>query len=150
MAAAALSPAPLPLAAQNSQVLSVAPPRTVIARKGARAEVKLAVSLREGYHANSNTPSEDYMIPLKLTWNAAPLEVEDTIYPKAKLEKYDFADKPLSVFSGDFVVLTRFQTPASAPSGATVLTGKLRYQACTTSMCLPPKSVEVRLPVDVR
>jgi hypothetical protein len=147
---AALSLAALPLAAQNSQVLSVAPPRTVIARKGARAEVKLAVSLREGYHVNSNTPSEDYLIPMKLTWNAAPLEVEETIFPAAKLEKYDFADKPLSVFSGDFEILTRFRTPASAPTGATVLTGKLRYQACTSSMCLPPKSVEVRLPVDVR
>lgn len=114
------------------------------------AEVKLAVSMREGYHANSNTPSEDYLIPIKLTWNAAPLEVAETIFPKAKLEKYDFADKPLSVFSGDFVVLSRFKTPANAPTGATVLTGKLRYQACTSSMCLPPKSVEVRLPVDVR
>jgi len=148
MLAAALLPASL--VAQNSQVLSVAPPRTVAAKRGAVAEAKLAVAIREGYHINSNTPTDEYLIPLRLTWNAAPLEAAETIFPKAKLEKYDFAEKPLSVFSGDFEILTRFKVPASATPGAVVLTGKLRYQACTSSMCLPPRSVEVRLPVDVR
>ena len=124
-------------------------PAVPVSRKET-VELRVPVVLRGGYHVNSNTPSEDYLIPMKLTWNAAPLEVEETIFPAAKLEKYDFADKPLSVFSGDFEILTRFRTPASAPTGATVLTGKLRYQACTSSMCLPPKSVAVRLPVDVR
>jgi thioredoxin:protein disulfide reductase len=131
-------------------VLSVAPPRTVAAKRGTMAEARIAVSLRNGYHINSNTPSEEYLIPLRLTWNPAPLETAETAYPKAKLEKYDFADKPLSVFSGDFEILTRFKVPAGATSGPIILVGKLRYQACTSSMCLPPKTVEVRLPVDVR
>jgi hypothetical protein len=142
--------APQQAAAQSSQVLSVAPPRTMIAKRGAVAETRITVSLREGYHVNSNTPSEDYLIPLRLTWIAAPLDAPLTAYPKPKLEKYDFAEKPLSVFSGDFELLTRFNVPSNAAAGSRILTGKLRYQACTSSMCLPPKSVEVRLPVDVR
>jgi thioredoxin:protein disulfide reductase len=131
-------------------VLSVAPPRTMAAKRGTMAETRIAVSLRNGYHVNSNTPGEEYLIPLRLTWNAAPLEAVETTYPKPKLEKYDFADKPLSVFSGDFAILTRFKVPAGATPGPIILMGKLRYQACTSSMCLPPKTVEVRLPVDVR
>jgi thioredoxin:protein disulfide reductase len=120
------------------------------AKRGTVAEAKIAVSLRDGYHVNSNKPSEEYLIPLRLTWTAAPLEAPETTYPKPKLEKYDFADKPLSVFSGDFEILSRFKVPAGATAGPVVLVGKLRYQACTSSMCLPPKTVEVRLPVDVR
>jgi len=146
--AAALLPASL--VAQNSQVLSVAPPRTVAAKRGSVAEAKLTVSVRDGYHINSNAPADDYLIPLRLTWSAAPLEAAETTYPKAKLEKYDFSEKPLSVFSGDFEILTRFKVPTGATPGAVVLTGKLRYQACTSSMCLPPRTIEVRLPVDVR
>lgn len=131
-------------------MLTVAPPRTLAAKRGTMAEARIAVELRNGYHVNSNTPSEEYLIPLRLTWTAAPLETTEVIYPKPKLEKYDFADKPLSVFSGGFKILTRFKVPAHSTAGAAVLVGKLRYQACTSSMCLPPKTVEVRLPVDVR
>ena len=35
--------------------------------------------------------------------------------------------------------------PASAPAGLGAVNGKLRYQACTDKMCLPPKTVDVRL-----
>ncbi len=139
-----------PAWAQNSGVLSVAPPRTLVVKRGAAAEAKLAVSLRPGYHVNSNTPAEDYLIPLRLSWNAAPFTVLETVYPPPKLEKYAFAAKPLSVYTGDFQIVTRFKAPADAPAGSAVLNGKLRYQACTNSMCLPPRTVAVQLPVEVR
>lgn len=111
---------------------------------------KVHAQLREGYHVNSNTPAEDYLIPLKLTWNATPLEVISVEYPAPKLEKYPFSAKPLSVFSGDFDITTKFKVPANAPNGPAILTGKLRYQACTDRMCLPPKTIEVPLTVDIQ
>ncbi len=111
---------------------------------------KVHAQLREGYHVNSNTPSEDYLIPLKLTWNAAPLEVVAVEYPAPRMEKYQFSAKPLSVFSGGFDITTKFKVPANAPNGPAILTGKLRYQACTDRMCLPPKTIEVPLTVDIQ
>jgi len=136
--------------AQGSGVLTVtAPPRTLVAR-GETVAVKAAVRLSPGYHVNSNAPNDEYLIPLRLAWNAAPLEVLDVAYPKPRHENYSFSQKPVSVFSGEFEIVTRFKAPAAAPPGPAVLTGKLRYQACTESSCLPPKTVEVRLPVHVR
>lgn len=105
--------------------------------------------LRNGYHVNSNTPADEYLIPLRLTWNAAPLQVAEVVFPKPQLEKHAFSTKPLSVFSGDFDIVTKFRAPANAPLGMATLTGKLRYQACNDTMCLPPKTVEVELPVDI-
>jgi len=96
---------------------------------------------------NSHAPNEDYLIPMRLTWNAAPLEVLDVVFPKPKQERYSFSDKPVSVFTGDFEIVTKFKVPANAPPGPAVITGKLRYQACTDSLCLPPKNIAVRLPV---
>ena len=111
---------------------------------------KLAIELRDGYHVNSNTPADEYLIPLRLTWSAGPLEVVDVVYPKPRLEKYSFSEKPLSVFSGSFELLTRFRVPQSAQAGTTSLTGKLRYQACSDKLCLAPRTIEVHLPVEIQ
>ncbi|MBI4906878.1 MAG: hypothetical protein HY820_24835 [Acidobacteria bacterium] len=126
----------------------VSPPKVAI-KKNVTTAVKLPVQLRSGYHVNSNTPSDEYLIPLKLTWTATPLEVETITYPVPKKEKYTFSEKPLSVFSGDFDIVTRFKAPAGASPGMQVISGKLRYQACTDKECFPPRTVEVRLPVDI-
>lgn len=89
------------------------------------------------------------MIPLRLSWAAAPLEVLGVDFPTPRMEKYAFSDKPLSVFSGDFSILTRFRVPAAAPLGMQVISGKLRYQACNNKECLPPRTAEIKLTVDV-
>jgi len=31
-----------------------------------------------------------------------------------------------------------------------VLTGKLRYQACNHNACFPPKTIDVKVPADIR
>ncbi len=138
------------LPAQSSAVLTVAPPPKIAARRGAAVEARLAVQLQEGYHVNSNTPSEDYLIPLRLSWETKPFDVVEVAYPEPKLEKYKFSPQPLSVFTGDFEILTRLKAPEGAPRGPGILLGKLRYQACTHNLCLPPKTVEVRLPYEIR
>ncbi|MCS7024767.1 MAG: protein-disulfide reductase DsbD N-terminal domain-containing protein [Bryobacteraceae bacterium] len=125
------------------------PPPKLTAKKNSTASAKLSVRLRNGFHVNSNTPSDEYLIPLRLTWTAAPLEVVDVTYPDPKLEKYEFSEKPLSVFTGDFDLMTKFRVPATAPAGMQVITGRLRYQACNQKECLPPKTLEVKLPVDI-
>jgi len=121
----------------------------VTAKSGTIASAKIVAQLRTGYHCNSDKPTDEYLIPLKLTWTPAPLEVGEVVYPKPQMETYSFSEKPLSVYSGDFEIVTKFKVPASAPPGPAVLTGKLRYQACTDRMCLPPKTVDVSLPITV-
>src|SRR6185437_9297243 len=112
----------------QSNVLTVAPPPKMTAKAGSTAETTLSVRLRPGYHCNSNTPSDDYLIPLKITWTASPLEVAGVSYPKPQMEHYSFSDKPLSVYTGDFQVTTRFKVPANAAPGLTGISAKIRYQ----------------------
>ena len=136
--------------AQGSAFLSAEAPQKLVAKRGAAAQARIAVSVQPGYHVNSNTPSDSYLIPLKLTWTAGALEAGEVVFPKPRMEKYEFSDKPLSVFTGDFDLLARFKVPAAAPAGPGVMVGKLRYQACSNNACFPPKSVEVRLPYQVQ
>jgi hypothetical protein len=122
----------------------------VRARRNETASVKVRLMLKDGYHVNSNQPAEDYLIPLRLTWAAEPLQAENVAYPKPSMEKYSFSEKPLSVYSGSFEIVTRFRVPPTAPGGPALGTGKLRYQACNDRMCLPPKTVEVPLTIEIR
>jgi hypothetical protein len=138
------------LHAQPSEILTAAPAERLSIQRGSEADSRLKVQLAKGFHVNSNTPSEAYLIPLRLTWEGKALEVVRVGFPKPVHEKYDFADKPLSVFTGDFEITTRFRTAAQAQPGMAIMSGKLRYQACTETTCYPPKTVPVKLTVSVR
>ncbi len=140
----------LPNLPAQGNILSVPEPPAVSAKRGATVQARLKISLQPGFHVNSNTPSEDYLIPLKLTWTPGPLESPAVSYPKPQMEKYEFSDKPISVFTGDFDLNTTFKVPANAPVGPAMMAGKLRYQACNNKSCFPPKTVEVKLPVQVQ
>ncbi|MGH9718619.1 MAG: protein-disulfide reductase DsbD domain-containing protein, partial [Bryobacteraceae bacterium] len=48
-----------------------------------------------------------------------------------------------------FEVTTKFRVPATAMSGPGQIAGKLRYQACNDKVCLPPKTIDVKVPVVV-
>ena len=122
-------------------------------KAGAISEVKLKLALLAGYHVNSNKPSDKYLIPLKLTWNSpsnqSPAEAAEVIFPKPQLEKVSFSPNPLSVFTGEFELVTRFKVPATASPGPAALIGKVRYQACNDRMCLTPKNLDVAMQVDI-
>lgn len=120
-------------------------PQRLTVKRSEPAVQKLKVAIQPGYHANSNKPSEAYLIPFKLTWEAGPLEAVEILYPAAKQEKFSFSDQPLSIYDGAFEVTSKFKKTATAQPGPAVLAGKLRYQACNDKMCLPPKTVEVKL-----
>jgi len=139
------------LSAQSSSYLTADVPQKLIVKRGATVEAKIAVSVEPGFHVNSNTPSDAYLIPLKLTWTpGGALEPGAVVYPKPQMEKYAFSEKPLSVFTGDFSVTAKFKVPATAPFGMGMMVGKIRYQACNNNSCFPPKSAEVRLSYQVQ
>lgn len=140
----------LALPAQISNVLSVDAP-TVTGKRSQTVTADITLQLRPGYHVNSNTPADPYLIPLKFTWTETPnLQPIDVVFPKPRLEKYEFSEQPLSVFTGDFKVQARFKVLPNAPVGQSIVAGKLRYQACNDKMCLPPRTIDVRIPFTVQ
>lgn len=138
------------LPAQSSGVLTVKEPAKLSLRRNSAGTAVLALSLKPGYHVNSSEPMEQYLIPLRLTWENTLLKTQKVEFPKPAMQKFEFSDKPLSVYAGDFEIRTVFEAAQNAMPGPNIVTGKLRYQACSDTMCLPPKTVEIRLPVVVQ
>jgi len=139
----------LVLSAQTTPNLTVDSVATVKAAKGGTATITIEAHLPRGFHANSNKPTEAYLIPLTLKWNSGPLTTESVEYPKGSMEKYSFSDKPLSVVTGDFSIKTTFKVPADAANGPASEVGALKYQACNDRACFPPKTVPVSVTVSV-
>lgn len=136
--------------ARQPDVVSITSLKTITAKQGETIEVPLVVTVAHGYHVNSNTPSDAYLIGLRLTWGPGPLETPEVVFPKPQTEKFGFSETPLSVFAGEFRVVTKFHAASGAATGLGIVNGKLRFQACNDRMCLPPKSLDVELPVEIK
>jgi hypothetical protein len=126
----------------------------VVGKRNAIVQVKIPVTVKEGYHVNSNKPTSEYLIPLKLTWTSTgALEGGEITYPKPLLEKFEFSDKPdepLAVYMGKFDLVAKFKVAANAPAGPGAASGKLKYQACSNKACYPPKTVDVEVGYQVQ
>ncbi len=133
----------------QTSVLFIPKPDPVPAKAGVTVEIKLPLQLRQGYHVNSDKPPDPYLIPLRLTWDAGALGSAEVLYPKPDLHKVEFSAAPLPVYSGKFELTTRLKIAPNAQPGLVNVPGKLRYQACDDRMCLPPRTVDLTLPVSI-
>jgi len=134
---------------QSSERVTVGQPQKVAGKRNDAVQTKIPVSILPGFHVNSNTPSDDYLIPLKVTWTSlGALEGGQVTFPKA--EKIQVGDQALSVFTGKFDLVVNFKVSAKAAAGPGVASGKVGYQACNSNTCFPPKTVEISVPYQIQ
>jgi hypothetical protein len=116
------------------------------AARGQQMELAVVMKIRDGYHLNARETTFDYLIPTDLKAEApAGFKLGVVAYPKGKLHAFNFTrDQPLNVYTDTVVLRLPVSVEKSAPLGEQHLILKLRYQACSTDVCLPPAT----LPVD--
>jgi len=137
-------------AAQTStSVIKIRPEQSSYKVKaGTATPLVLIVEIDDGYHINSNRPADKNLIPTSLKFDKlAGISVSPVIYPKAKLQKFGFSPKPLSVYEGKAIFkMTARALPAF--DGNQTLKGKLTVQACNNEVCLRPQTVDVAIPLE--
>jgi hypothetical protein len=113
-------------------------------------EVAIVVDILTGYHMNSHTPTEEYLIPTGVTLAPAPGFREiGTTYPDGQMLQFDFSKEKLSVYSGSVTIRVKLAAEASAALGDMTLPFTLRFQACNMTACLPPAKVPVNVKVKI-
>lgn len=127
---------------------TVLPGPVVKLKPGSAVDVPVAIQIRPAYHINSSRPADEYLIPTQLTWEPSGLDVKAIDYPEPELVNYSFSKQPLSVYSNKVVIVSHFAVPNDLPP-LTELKGRLRYQACNSRACLPPKTADVTVAVAV-
>lgn len=139
------------MAQSSSSVVKVGPEQQSYRLKpGAPTAMALIVEISDGYHINSNRPADKNLIATSIKFEKLTgLAVSPVVYPKAKLQKFEFADKPLSVFEGKATLKATLRALPSLAGGSQVLKGKLTVQACNNQVCLRPQTLDVAIPIEV-
>jgi len=107
--------------------------------RGSQFQIAAVLKIRPGFHINAREKSEDYLIATDLRAGApAGFQLGDVSYPKGALHSFTFSKKPLNVYEATITLRLPVTALANAPLGAQHIPLKLRYQACSTEICLPP------------
>lgn len=138
-----------PLAAQISFPGADDSPKVTItgavnARTGDDVQGTITAKIAEGWHVNSNTPSEEFAIPTVLELDAATIENVKATYPAHAMKAFEFTGgKQLAVYDGTI----RIPFTGKLKSGATTIRATLNYQACSDRICLPPNRATAEIDV---
>ena len=117
---------------------------------GGHATVNVALHVRAGWHINANPVSNSSSIPTVLSADGdSALSFGVPLYPPGRRVKLSFDDQPLSLWSGDLVIGLPVNAPAHTAPGTRAGLGKLRFQACNDQLCLPPATVEFKIPLEI-
>jgi thiol:disulfide interchange protein DsbD len=112
---------------------------SITQRTGTDVKGVVTATIQGGWHINSNKPLDDFVIPTKLSFDDADLVSAE--YPPHTVRAFTFSGgQKLAVFEGTL------QIPFTAKLDAEdTIHGKLHYQACNDTVCLPPRDAEVTI-----
>ena len=120
------------------------------AGRGGSFQIAVVMNIRAGFHVNAREKSEEYLIATDLKAQLpSGFTGDEVIYPKGKLETFTFSKKPLNVYQGKVILLLPINALATAPLGEQHIPLKLRYQACSTELCLPPTTLALDAAVNI-
>jgi thiol:disulfide interchange protein len=121
----------------SSDVLKAAP--------GATIPLRLTAKIEDGWHIYSVT-SPPPTIPLKITFNGAAAHV---LQPKPE-EKFDEAlGAKAQFYEKEAVFQVPYELKKDAAAGSMEITAQVRYAACDSKRCLPPKTKQASFTVTV-
>jgi hypothetical protein len=120
------------------------------AGRGSAFQIAVVMKIRPGFHVNAREKSEDYLIATDLKAELpAGFNGGEVSYPKGKLKKFAFSKIPLNVYQDRVIVRLPVTALASAPLGEQHIPLKLRYQACSNELCLPPVTLALDASLNV-
>jgi hypothetical protein len=120
------------------------------AARGVPFQVAVVFKIRPGFHVNARGKSADYLIATDLRAEMpAGFKAGEVAYPKGQLHSFTFSKTPLNVYEGTVTLRMPVTALASAPTGPQQIPLKLRYQACSTAICLPPVTIDLQASINV-
>ena len=118
--------------------------------RGSAFQLAIVLKIRPGFHINAREKSEDYLIATDLKADLpVGFQAGEVSYPKGKLHSFAFSKKPLNVYEETVILRLPLTALPAAPLGAQHIPLKLRYQACSTEICLPPVTIALDATLNV-
>lgn len=118
--------------------------------RGRAFAIAVVAKISTGFHINAHVPSEDYLIPTKITAELpSGIFLVETTYPRGVMRAFRFSKTPLRVYEGSFTVLMKLRAGGTAPIGPQKIPLTVGYQACNQDACLPPTKIPVTATLEI-
>ncbi|MDE2923494.1 MAG: thioredoxin family protein [Acidobacteriota bacterium] len=117
---------------------------------GTPVRIAAVVTIDDGWHIQSHTPSYEYLIPTELAlelpdgWREAVIR-----YPAHVMWQSQFAEDPLAAYEYEAVIHAGLELPTDLATGAVEVPVELLYQACDELVCLPPTTAETTVRLEI-
>ena len=117
---------------------------------GETVSLKIILRFADGAHANSNAPSDAYLIPTSfspvkndhLEWGAVE-------YPEPTEAIASYSPTPLEVFEDGAEIKVSGRILDDVKEGPLKVEGSLRIQVCDDQQCYPPKRIPLSVSVKI-
>lgn len=112
--------------------------------RGAVTSITAVVEVEPGWHINSNTPTDPFLIPTVLSLTLPPeVSAEPSTYPPGQRRSFAFAPgKELLVYDGRIGIKTPLRIRTDFIGESVRVAAVLRYQACNDTTCAPPATAQ--------
>ncbi len=119
-------------------------------RAGGSYPVRFRIRVAALWYIHGAGSGHDGLFPTRLSFPDSSLfTVKEIQFPAPEKKQFPYAKDPIEVFSGEFQVSAQIVLSKDAPAGQQEIAGTFSYQACSSTSCLPPETVPVRLSLNV-
>ncbi len=117
---------------------------------GESVRIAAVITVDDGWHIQSHTPSFEYLIPTELALELPEgWPQPDVSYPDHIMWQSEFEADPLAVYEHEAVIHAELDVPADAVAGTVEVPVELTYQACDDRTCLPPTTAEATVSLEI-
>ncbi|RJR52780.1 MAG: DUF255 domain-containing protein [Desulfobacteraceae bacterium] len=107
------------------------------------------LSIQKPWFIHGNEAGEEQIIPTVLRFEDSGAAIRSIRFPRPGKMKFDYTPGSVDVFSGEVLASASLKIPEGLEAGERSIQGKLSYQACSPTACLPPEEVPVTVRLKV-
>ena len=124
------------------------------ANQGSSFQAALVMEIPDGVHVNGNRPLGKFAIPTTVKIDAPRgMKVSAVTYPRAQVRSFRFGEgtpeERLAVYEGRAIMRFNVTVPANFERGVARIRVTVRYQSCSDTVCFPPATRELVLPIAI-
>ena len=118
---------------------------------GKNGVIQIYVTVKSDYHIQANKVKDEFIIPTTLDITTGEIiTIDKQLFPAARKFRLEGTKDHLLVYDGNFKIEIPFRTNEKVVRGNYQLNAKLHYQACNNKRCLPPRTIDFSISLNVK
>ena len=117
---------------------------------GEAFQVAIVATIDSGFHINSNSPIDPYLIPTAVKFDETDdVAFSPVSYPLPEHKSFSFSTHKAAVYTGKVSIFSGGRLSEDVSLGNIRLSGGLTYQGCDDRSCFMPRALRFEIPLKV-